>query len=116
MPYTVTTNELQTILNKFVSMISTKYKLDIKKIILFGSVAKGLYGPDSDCDILLVLKERKQEIINGIYEIVTEFLLKYGVDISLKIYSEKDFNRKTSILTPFMAEIKKTGRELWNQP
>ena len=115
MPYTVATNKLQSILNKFVNMVLTKHKLDVKKIILFGSVAKGLYGPNSDCDILLVLKERKQEVINGIYDIVTEFLLKYGVDISLKIYSEKDFNRKISILTPFMTEIKKTGRELWSQ-
>jgi len=44
-----------------------------------------------------------------------DFLLKYGIDLSLKIYSENDFESKMLIPTPFMAEIRKTGRELWTQ-
>ena len=109
------TDEAQSIVNEFVSILLDKYKEDIKKIILFGSLSKGFYLPGSDCDILLVLKEKKQEIINGIYEVVVDFLLKYGIDLSLKIYSENDFESKMLIPTPFMAEIRKTGRELWTQ-
>lgn len=107
--------DTQHIVDEFVGVVLGKYKNYIQKIILFGSLSKGFYLPGSDCDLLLVLKEKKQEVVNGIYEIVVDFLLKYGIDISLKIYSEKDFELKMSILTPFMVEIKKTGRELWTQ-
>jgi hypothetical protein len=45
--------------------------------------------------------------------VVTDFLIQYGVDISLKIYKEKEFQEWTSISTPFITSVLKTGKELW---
>ena|SRR3972149_9436215 len=100
---------------KFVSKITSLFPDQIVKVILFGSRAKGVPKPGSDYDFLIVLKDKERKIIEQIYAVVTDFLIQYGADISLKIYKEKDFQEWTSIPTPFMASVLKTGKELWTQ-
>jgi len=101
--------------NKFKNRIISLFSNQIIKVILFGSRAKGVPKPGSDYDFLIVLKEKDRKIVDEIYSVVMDFLIEYGVDISLKIYNEKDFRQWTSIPTPFMTSILKTGKELWSQ-
>jgi predicted nucleotidyltransferase len=100
---------------KFINKIVSLFPDQITRVILFGSRAKGVPRPGSDYDFLIVLKEKDRKIIDEIYSVVTDFLTQYGVDISLKVYNEKDFRQLSSIPTPFMASILKTGKELWSQ-
>lgn len=100
---------------KFINKIVSLFPDQITRVILFGSRAKGVPKPGSDYDFLIVLKEKDRKIIDEIYNVVTDFLIQYGVDISLKIYNERNFQHSTSIPTPFMASILKTGKELWTQ-
>lgn len=100
---------------KFINKIVSLFPDHITRVILFGSRAKGIPKPGSDYDFLIVLKEKDRKIIDEMYNVVTDFLIQDGVDISLKIYNEKDFRHSTSIPTPFMASILKTGKELWSQ-
>ena len=99
--------------SEFVHRITSLFPGEIVKVILFGSRAKGTPKPGSDYDFLIVLRDRKREIVDEIYNVVTDFLVQYGVDISLKIYKEKDYVKWASIPTPFIASILTTGRELW---
>lgn len=98
---------------KFVKKISSLFPDQIVKITLFGSRAGGFPKPESDYDFIIVLKEKKREVIDAIYEVVTDFLIRFGVDISLKIYQEEEFLRMASFPTPFIASILKTGKEMW---
>jgi len=108
-------SEEKDIESKFLNKITSLFPDQITRVILFGSRAKGVSKPGSDYDFLIVLKEKDRKIIDEIYSVVTDFLTQYGVDISLKVYNEKDFRHSTSIPTPFMASILKTGKELWSQ-
>lgn len=101
--------------SEFVNKITSSFPDQIVKVILFGSRAKGIPKPESDYDFLIVLRGKKREIIDEIYNVVTDFLIQYGVDISLKIYKEKDFQEWTSISTPFITSVLKTGKELWTR-
>ncbi|MDI6791720.1 MAG: nucleotidyltransferase domain-containing protein [bacterium] len=103
------------IVDNFTGRLIRDFEPGIRKIILFGSRAKGIAAPYSDYDLLLVLKERDRRLIDQIYDLVTDFLLDYGADISLKIYSEKDFEKKLVMRTPFIMEVTKTGRLLWTK-
>ncbi len=100
------------IAREFARKLKKKLGNNLKKAILFGSRAKGISRADSDYDLVLVLHNRNREIIDWIYDNVVEFLIERGIDISLKIYSENDYNRKIALPTPFMAEIIKTGIDL----
>lgn len=100
---------------EFVNKVTSLFPTQIVKVIFFGSRAKGIAKPGSDYDFLIVLLEKDRKIIEEIYDIVTDFLIKYGADISLKVYRNKEFQKMASIPTPFMSSILKTGKELWSQ-
>lgn len=76
---------------------------------------KGIAKPWSDYDFVIVLKQKDRHLINEIYDIVTDTLLKFGADISLKIYTEKDFEEKKIKRHPFINRIIESGIELWKQ-
>ncbi|MBI3599975.1 MAG: nucleotidyltransferase domain-containing protein [Nitrospinae bacterium] len=99
--------------SNFVTFLKSHCINALKKVILFGSRAKGTARPDSDFDLLIVLEKRDSNMIDRIYDEVVEFFLKYEVDISLKIYKKDDYERFMAIPTPFFNEIKRTGKILY---
>lgn len=82
---------------------------DITSIYLFGSRARGDFRPDSDYDLLIVVKQKERGFIDGLYEAVMNTLLREGRLMSLKIFEEKQFEYLTSIPTPFMERVIKGG-------
>ena len=77
----------------------------IKLIILFGSVARGDYRPDSDIDILVVSNFRK-DIWPEITEIIADTVLEQGELLSIHVISENNFNetKDYSFLTNVLKE------------
>jgi len=65
----------------------------IKKIILFGSVARGDDTGESDIDVLIVSSFR-DEIADLVYDKVFEVLMENDEHISAHIISEERFNNK----------------------
>jgi len=100
---------------EFTGRLVDRFEPWLEKVIFFGSRAKGIARPWSDYDILVVLNKRDPEIVDEIYEIVTEIQLEYRADISLKIYRKEDYELKNRLHTPFMEGIKKTGIVLWTR-
>lgn len=104
----------ENIVTEFTDKVLSRHNEAIIKIILFGSRAKGVFRPDSDYDFLIVLRKADRAITDDIYDLVTDFMLDYGVDISLKIYREEKYQSMAAASTPFFISVMKTGRELWN--
>jgi predicted nucleotidyltransferase len=82
------------------------------KVILFGSQARGDARPDSDWDLLVLLNKRKKEFEDeDIYGYpFAEMGLKYKTYISVKIYTENDWKRRS--FTPFYKNVKQEGIEI----
>jgi len=99
------------IVRKFLTMLSP-FRKEIKEVYLFGSRCREDWKPDSDYDILIVLKKKDRETISKLYDAVMEILLKTGRLISLKIFSVSEFDRLTSIPTPFMYNVVSEGVRL----
>jgi predicted nucleotidyltransferase len=76
-------------LNEFVKTLKERYKGRIKKIILFGSYARGDYTEESDIDILIIgdVSQREVSFLSA------EILLKYGEVISAIVKSEEEFEK-----------------------
>lgn len=67
----------------------------LSKIILYGSYARGDYKADSDIDIMVLTTLTDSEIEkieSDIYGLAFDFLMDYGVDISIVIKNEKQFD------------------------
>ena len=76
-------------LNEFVKTLKGRYGDRIKKIILFGSYARGDYDEESDIDILIVGDIELDDIIDLIFEI----LIKYGILINAVVESTSEFEK-----------------------
>ena len=78
----------------------------IKRIMLFGSVARGDYRPDSDIDILIVSNYRK-DIWSKIKVLIGDTILEKGELLSVHVMPEEFFNQ-TKVYS-FLTNVRKEG-------
>lgn len=81
----------------------------IKRIVLFGSRAKGTERSDSDYDLLLIVTQKDGLLIDVLYEAVMDVLLSHGRLVSLKIFPEQEFARLQALQTPFAQHVEREG-------
>jgi predicted nucleotidyltransferase len=80
---------------------------EIRRIILFGSVASGRDKEGSDIDLMLISEGNKKETRRRVMEDVVKTLLDKSVYISAKVILQKDYNKIKK--THFISEIEKSG-------
>ena len=95
---------------EFAGRVKSRLKSHLKKIILFGSRARGDSYEGSDYDILIVLDERKKVYENILLNIGVDFLNKYDILIGDIIYDEKEWEMRKRF--PIGLNILKEGIEL----
>ena len=67
----------------------------LKQVILYGSYARGDYNVNSDIDIMVLTTLTDAEIErveSDVYGLAFDFQMDYGVDISVVIKNEGQFN------------------------
>lgn len=103
-------NRFYTKLQKDITYLINYPGIQIQKIILFGSCARGTYKITSDIDLLLVTKDSLTRDVRG--EIASE--LEEPVDYvktDIVFYSEMIFRNSDSLL---MKQVKKDGIIIYN--
>lgn len=95
---------------EFAERVRNRLKNHLKKIILFGSRARGDFYEGSDYDILIVLDERKKLYETILLKIGVDFLNKYDILIGDIICDEKEWELKRRF--PIGLNILKEGIEL----
>lgn len=83
----------------------------LRKIILYGSYARGDYTENSDIDLMILTTltdEEIERIEEKIYDLAFDFLMDYGVDISVVIKNEAQFNYWLGAL-PFYNNVQREG-------
>lgn len=99
------------ILLEFTQQVQKVLGKSLKKVILYGSYARGDYREDSDIDIMILTTltdEEIRQIKTTIYDVAFDFQMEYGVDISVIIKNEEHFNYWLGAL-PFYNNIQKEG-------
>lgn len=106
---------MQNLIEKYIAEIQKIYCTHLRKVILFGSYARGDYSPDSDVDIMILLdmsdmdlKAYSQQLSYMTYD----FNLDNDLDIKPIVKSEDHF-RKWVVNYPFYANIDKEGVVLY---
>lgn len=81
----------------------------LTKIILYGSYARGDYRENSDIDIMVLTTltdDKIEEIETKVFDLAFDFLMDYGIDISVIIKNEEHFNYWLGAL-PFYDNVKR---------
>lgn len=66
----------------------------IRKIILFGSQAKGTSTPFSDVDILLIIDKTDIPFLDRASSF-QEYFFELGLDVDIFVYTEKEFEKSS---------------------
>ncbi len=100
--------EIKKALEEFKREIEKLYGKRLKRVILYGSYARGDATEDSDIDLLIVLEGNviPGEEIDKMINIITEVNLKYGVLLSVYPVSEEDY---TTVNSPLLINVRREG-------
>jgi predicted nucleotidyltransferase len=84
--------------------------LGVRKVILFGSLARGDVGRSSDIDLIIV-QETEKRFLDRLEEIYTALQPKVALDVL--VYTPEEFVRMERT-SPFIRSILKKGRVLYD--
>ena len=101
------------LLRGLVKHLNGLYPDNIIKVQLFGSRARGDASAASDFDILIIVKSKNNIDRMKIYDYILDVNLEYGLDFSLKIYDEQEFEKSKRLGIPFIKNIIDEGQEIW---
>lgn len=104
-------NAIQNVLNRFIDEVKNVLKDRVKKIILYGSYARGDYNNSSDIDILILTDLNDKEINEysmRIWDIAADIEIDKEIVISPIIRNIDDFEVWSEV-KPFYINIIKEG-------
>ena len=99
------TNEI----NRITEQIIEKYRPE--KIILFGSAARGKFGPDSDADFLIIKKDTPLYGADRIRELSR--MLDRNIPLDLLVYRPEEVEQRLKLGDPFLKAVLKEGKVLY---
>lgn len=90
----------------------------VKRIVLFGSRARGQARADSDMDLLVLVDERdpvlERDILDGVYvELLTHEPFR---PVDVIVYPEHRWQERLELGDPFQVGVEEDGLELWTMP
>lgn len=99
------------IINEYVASVKDIFGTYLRKVIVYGSYARGDYNEKSDIDIMFIvtLDEHKiHEKFNDVCDIAFDYQMKYGIEISPIIKNNQHFEKWVGVL-PFYQNVVKEG-------
>jgi len=82
----------QAVIRQFAHLAHERYPHQIEKIILYGSVARGDAGPDSDIDLLVLWKGNEREGWRAMTGIAFDLMVNTGYYLSVKVMGADTFS------------------------
>lgn len=104
-------DNIQNVLNEFVTRINDVLKGKVNKIILYGSYARGDYRENSDLDIMVLTDLSEEEIVDvrtELWDIASDIGLENNIMISIMLKNVEDYNYWLDTL-PFYINVKNEG-------
>jgi predicted nucleotidyltransferase len=98
---------------RYLEILSQIYREQISKVILFGSVARGDFSPESDIDLLIVTANGGQNLKDEISMACFDIMLETEVILSPLVMDEETYEWHKKYRDPLYNQIQKDGIDLW---
>lgn len=103
--------EIKSVLSAFSEEAQRVLGNNLRKIIIYCSYARGDYNENSDIDIM-ILTSLQEDVIGAVedqlYDVTFDFLMEYGVNISVIVKNEEHFKYWLGAL-PFYDNVEREG-------
>ena len=99
------------IISEFKRKLPPDLLIHVKKVIAFGSRARGEGTEDSDLDLMVLVDERTEEIEKRLDDIAYEVMWDYDFKpiVSLKVFGETQFRSAVARGFSFYKHVEKEG-------
>lgn len=87
----------------------------IERIVLFGSVARGTDGPDSDIDLLVVADAPDRALRDGLDAIAFDLTVEAHRGPVFLLYETAAFERARALGSELIADATREGTVLWTR-
>lgn len=104
---------LQEVFEKMVPGFQKIFGNVLEKIILYGSVARGMQTEESDVDIAVIVRNYTEDMHDKMIDLTVDLELAYDKVLSVLLIDYDNFKEWENIL-PFYKNIKKDGILLWS--
>lgn len=94
-------------LREFKEILVKKFGENVRTIRLFGSKARGDSHPESDIDVLVLIKKSDFRVKDQIVDVAGEILMKYNIYISPRVITEDHFSYLKYLETSLVENIEK---------
>jgi hypothetical protein len=106
----------QRTLSAFVAQLQDRLDGNLVSVKLFGSRARGMGGPDSDLDVLVVVEQDDLSVRTTIRHLAADVWLAHGLFISTRVWSRERMERLEREPTLLSRNIQRDGIELLPNP
>ena len=103
-------------LQALVQNLREKTNDDVRRVILFGSKARGDAGKESDIDIMVILNREEWALEHQVLTLGARTSLDYEVLFNMFTLSSQRWNWMKEINHPLYRNIQKDGIELLSKP
>lgn len=93
----------------FLARLLPEQRARIAQVIVFGSVARGEAGPESDVDLLIVWRGKIEDAYRDLIPIATDLLIERRVDLSIHPIVTEEYERIERIRTGFFENVDREG-------
>lgn len=104
---------IQAAIAAYVERVSSLFGGDVVSIILYGSQARGDAGPESDIDVLVVLRRDQPVLRQALMDVAWQVQFEHGVIISDIIRTVEQLERMPVKRFPFYQSVQRDGVLLW---
>ncbi len=117
MPRARTKDEIETIMQELIEKVKPIFGDKLKKVILYGSYARGDYDAESDVDVMLLVDEDDENLRTyrkPIRKVESEIDFKYDVLLCGIVQNQDKFYQYINDI-PFYSNVYKEGIVLYDQ-
>jgi len=103
-------------LDDFVQALYAQYGPHVVSVTLFGSKARGDAGPDSDLDLLVVLRDSDWRLRRAVRRLAARISLKYALLLSVRAIGQEQWAELARYRFPLYKAIQAEGVDLTPAP
>lgn len=96
-------------MENYLSRLSPESRRRLLKVILFGSVARGEAGLESDVDLLVVWDGKVEDAYRQLIPAATDVLIERGVDLSIHPFTIEQYDAIARLRTGFFENVDREG-------
>jgi uncharacterized protein len=111
--------ELKQLLEELVQNITPIFDQKLKRVILFGSYARGDYDEESDIDVMLLIDDEAKTLQSKyrkpVQRVTSDINWKYDALVCSILQNEQDFYAAVESIIPFYRNVEKEGITVYEQ-